>query len=171
MLRHPGGEEHSRYMIELAFLEKGSKWLDMGAGDGDTVRLLKNLGYRASGIDISPRGEDVIQGDYLNAPYSDETFDGIISQCSFFVSGNVPKALTEAARMLRKGGKLVFSDVTEDVVHLLMQVRQAGFFVRHMDDLTDSWKEYYLEALWKEDNVCLAQGKKFSYVLFVCERM
>ena len=73
--------------------------------------------------------------------------------------------------MLRKGGKLVFSDVTEDVVKLLNHCRQAGFAVRHLEDLTDEWKEYYLEALWKEDNVCLPQGKKFSYVLFVCERV
>ena len=36
MLGHPGGEKHSRYLIELAFLDKDTKWLDMGAGDGET---------------------------------------------------------------------------------------------------------------------------------------
>ncbi len=66
----------------------------------------------------------------------------------------------------------MFSDVTEDVVGLLHQVRQAGFAVRHLEDLTDQWKEYYLEALWKDDNVCtLPKGRKCSYVLFVCERI
>lgn len=171
MLGHPGGEQHSRYLIELAFLEKPAKWLDMGAGDGSTVRLLRSLGYDAEGIDLSPRGEDVRQGDYLRAPYTSESFDGIISQCSFYVSNNVLGALMEAGRLLRKGGKLVFSDVTENVVQLLNQVRQAGFVVRHIEDLTDQWKEYYLEALWTQDDVCLPQGKKFSYVLFVCERV
>ena len=87
------------------------------------------------------------------------------------MGGDVPSALHEAARLLHKGGKLVFSDVTEDVVQLLNQCRQAGFAVRHLEDLTDQWKEYYLEALWTQDNVCLPRGKKFSYVLFVCERM
>ena len=171
MLRHPGGEKHSRYLIELSFLEKGSKWLDMGAGDGSAVRLLRSLGYAAEGIDLEPRGKDVIRGDYLNAPWQEGFFDGIISQCSFYVSGDVPGALAEAGRLLRKGGKLVFSDVTENVVTLLNQCREAHFAVRHLEDLTDEWKEYYLEALWKEDNVCLPQGKKFSYVLFVCERV
>jgi len=171
MLGHPGGEQHSRYLIELAFLEKPAKWLDMGAGDGSGVRLLKSLGYEAEGIDLNPRGDNVSRGDYLCAPYPDDSFDGIISQCSFYVSGNVSGALKQAGRMLRKGGKLVFSDVTENVVTLLNQVRQAGFAVRHLEDLTDEWKEYYLEAIWKEDNVCLPQGKKYSYVLFVCERM
>ncbi len=171
MLAHPGGEQHSRYLIELAFLDKGSKWLDMGAGDGSAVRLLQGLGYAARGIDLEPRSTGVDRGDYLNAPYETGFFDGILSQCSFYVSSNVPGALREAARLLRKGGKLVFSDVTEDVVSLLTQLRQAGFAVRHLEDLTDIWKEYYLEALWTQDNVCLPQGKKFSYVLFVCERM
>ena len=171
MLGHPGGEQHSRYLIELAILEKDAAWLDMGAGDGGAVRLLRSLGYEAQGIDLAPRGDDVDKGDYLAAPYGNDTFDGILSQCSFYVSGNVPGALKEAGRMLKKGGKLVFSDVTEDVVGLLNQARQAGFAVRHLEDLTDTWREYYLEALWTQDDVCLPRGKKFSYVLFVCERM
>jgi len=171
MLGHPGGEKHSRYLIELSFLDKGSKWLDMGAGDGSTVRLLQSLGYGAQGIDLAPRGEDVEQGDYLHAPYADGSFDGIISQCSLYLSGDVAGALCEAARLLRKGGKLVFSDVTENVVQLLNDCRKAGFAVRHMEDMTDQWKEYYLEALWTEENVCTLPGKKVSYVLFICERM
>ena len=171
MLGHPGGEAHSRYLIELAFLDKPARWLDMGAGDGAAVELLRSLGYEAEGIDLAPRGPDVKQGDYLHAPYDEEAFDGILSQCSFYVSGNVPAALGSAARMLRKGGKLVFSDVTENVVQLLSDVRRAGFAVRHIEDLTEQWKEYYLEALWIQEDVCLKPGKKFTYVLFICERM
>ena len=171
MLGHPGGETHSRYLIELSFLEKPARWLDMGAGDGSTVAVLRSLGYEAEGIDLAPRGENVRRGDYLNGPYADSSFDGILSQCSFYVSGNVSGALAEAARLLRKGGKLVFSDVTEDVVGLLNDCRKAGFAVRHIEDLTDQWKEYYLEALWTQEDVCLPAGKKFSYVLFVCERV
>ena len=171
MLGHPGGEEHSRYLIALSFLPPPAKWLDMGAGDGSAVRLLRKLGYEAKGIDLNPRGEDVTAGDYLNPPYPAGSFDGILSQCSFYVSGDVPGALKQAGSLLRKGGKLVFSDVTEDVVLLLNQTRQAGFAVRHLEDLTDQWREYYLEALWTQDNVCLPRGKKFTYVLFVCERL
>jgi len=171
MLGHPGGEAHSRYLIELAFLEAPANWLDMGAGDGSTVRLLHSLGYEATGMDLNPRSQDVTEGNYLNAPYPNDSFDGIISQCSFYTCGDVPGALQSAGRLLRKGGKLVFSDVTENVVDLLNHCRQAGFSVRHLEDLTETWKEYYLEALWTQENVCLPKGKKFSYVLFVCERM
>ena len=171
MLGHPGGEQHSRYLIELAFLDKPARWLDMGAGDGSAVALLRSLGYEAEGIDLAPRGPGVTQGDYHQPAYDAEAFDGILSQCSFYVSGDVPGALKEAARLLHKGGKLVFSDVTENVVSLLNDCRKAGFAVRHIEDLTDQWKEYYLEALWTQEDVCLKPGKKFTYVLFVCERM
>lgn len=169
MRKHPGGEQHSRYLIELSFLDPPAKWLDMGAGDGETVRLLRSLGHSAEGIDLEPRSESVAQGDYLHGPYEDGCFDGIISECSFYSSGDVPGALREAGRLLRRGGKLVFSDVTENVVQLLNQCRQAGFAVRHLEDLTEQWREYYLECLWREENV--PTGRGLSYVLFVCERV
>lgn len=168
MKGHVGGEAHSRYLMELSFLPKGARVLDMGAGDGQTVRLLRKLGFVAKGIDLNP-AEDVTCGDYLHAPFADKSFDGIISECSFYVSGDVPRALKEAARMLKKGGKLVFSDVCSDVVALLGDVRAAGFAVRHIEDLSEEWKAYYLEALWKEENV--PTGKGLSYILMVCERI
>ena len=168
---HPGGAEHSRYLIELAFLPRGSRWLDMGAGDGSALRILEEQGHTALGIDLEPRGPGVERGDFLRCPYTSGSFDGVISQCSFFVSGDVPAALKEAARLLRKGGKLVFSDVTEDVTELLKQLRLAGFAVRHIEDLTEQWREYYLEALWREEEPCRIRMKKCRYVLFACERM
>ena len=169
MMGHVGGEKHSRDLMELSFLPKGVRVLDMGAGDGATVRLLRDMGYIAKGIDLAPRGDDVTKGDYLHAPFADASFDGIISECSFYMSGDILGALTEAARMLKKGGKLVFSDVCGDVVALLGDVRKVGFAVRHIEDLTDEWKEYYLEALWREENV--PKGKGLSYVLMICERV
>lgn len=168
---HPGGAEHSRYLIELAFLPRGSRWLDMGAGDGSALRILEEQGHTALGIDLESRGPGVERGDFLRCPYTSGSFDGVISQCSFFVSGDVAAALKEAARLLRKGGKLVFSDVTEDVTELLKQVRLAGFAVRHMDDFSRQWREYYLEALWREEEPCRIKMKRCSYVLFACERM
>lgn len=169
MQGHPGGAEHTRYLIELAFAEPNSRWLDLGAGDGSTVEILKELGHAAEGIDLQPRGDGVRQGDFLRMDYGDGQFDAAISQCAFYSSGDIAGALKEAGRVLRKGGKLVFSDVCADVVRLLNDARAAGFVVRHMEDLTEQWKEYYLEALWREEDV--PKGKGLAYVLFVCERM
>lgn len=143
----------------------------MGAGDGETVRLLKEMGNKAVGIDLAPRGEDVEQMDFLSTSFESGSFDGIISQCAFYVSGDVPGALKEAGRLLRKGGKLVFSDVCANVRELIFAARAAGFAIRHMEDMTDEWKKYYLEALWRDENTCIPTGKGFSYVLFICERV
>ena len=89
----------------------------------------------------------------------------------FFVFGALQPFLAEYPEVLRPGGKLVFSDVAEDVVALLNQCRTAGFAVRHIEDMTSSWRAYYLEALWTQEHVCAPKVKHISYVLFVCERM
>ena len=113
-----------------------------------------------------------MQGDFLHTDFASSGFDGILSQCALYVSGNPRAAFLEAARLLRKGGRLVFSDVCFDVNGLLNEVRSAGFAVRHIEDMTDEWREYYLEALWKEEiPPCVPKGKHCSYLLLVCERM
>ena len=142
-----------------------------GSGKSTAMKFLEDAGFVPVGIDLTSRSGRVTAGDFLHTPYESGSFDGVLSQCSFYVSADVPGALKEAARLLRKGGELVFSDVTEDVVALLSQVRAAGFAVRHLEDLTELWREYYLEALWREDVSCPAMPRKVSYVLFVCERM
>ena len=171
MDRHPGGEANTMLMIALSDLEAPAKWLDMGAGAGETVRLLQSLGFNAQGIDLEPRGENVTVGDYLAAPYADESFDGIISQCSFYLSGDVPRAVKEAARMLRKGGMLALADLSADVEMLLSCMQEAGFAVRHMEDMSAQWKEYYLEALWRDESGCIPTGKGLKYLLLICERL
>ena len=51
MNRHPGGEEHTRRLLELAALPEGARILDMGAGGGEAVRLMRAEGFRATGMD------------------------------------------------------------------------------------------------------------------------
>jgi len=87
MKGHPGGREHSLRMLELAALPPGARILDMGAGAGETLALLRESGFDAVGIDLSPRTPEVLRADCLCAPFPDGSFDAIISQCAFFVSG------------------------------------------------------------------------------------
>ena len=172
MDRHPGGEAHTRYLISLSKLPPGSRWLDFGAGDGGAVRILRRLGFEALGLDLSPRGQGVAEGNFLHTGLERSAFDGILSQCAITLSGNPTKAFQEAYRLLRTGGKLVFSDVCFDVPQMLDELKNTGFSVLHLEDLTDQWKAYYLEALWKEESVPrLPKGRHCRYVLLVCERM
>ena len=93
MKGHPGGTEHTKHMLSLAGLHSGASILDMGAGDGETLRVLRALGYDAEGMDLAPRSRDVMQGDFLHTPFPGNSFDAVISQCAFFASGDAEQAL------------------------------------------------------------------------------
>ena len=44
MNRHPGGEAQTLHLLENIEWKKEMKALDLGAGEGDTVRILKSFG-------------------------------------------------------------------------------------------------------------------------------
>ena len=106
MKSHPGAEAHTRHMLALAGLPKGARVLDMGAGAGEALTLLREYGFDARGIDLEPRSDDVERADFLRAPFPDGSFDAVLSQCAFFVSGDPRAALREAYRLLVKSGAM-----------------------------------------------------------------
>ncbi len=166
MNAHPGGEAHTRRMLELAELPAGASVLDMGAGAGETVALLCGLGFQAEGIDLVPRSPWIRRGDLLHAPYPGGSFDAVLSQCAFFVSGDQPGALREAFRLLRPGGKLLLSDLFFASPEPLL--REAGFALLGAEDLTEAWRDYYLEALWRGEAPCWERPRgKSSYWLLI----
>ena len=95
MNRHPGGEAQTLHLLENIEWKKEMKALDLGAGEGDTVRILKSFGLEAHGVDLFPRGSDVEIGDFLHLQYSSDSIDLCISQCAFFVSRDQKKAVSE----------------------------------------------------------------------------
>ena len=143
MTRHPGD---TRRLIALADLPPGARVLDLGAGDGDGVRLLRSRGFDAVGVD-KHAAPDVEAGDLLRTRFEDGAFDAVMSECAFFVSGDVPGALRESARLLRPGGTLLLEDVCfEDPERLL---KAAGFRLAAQEDWTKAWREYYLRSIWE----------------------
>ena len=169
MKGHPGGEAHSLRMLELAGLPPGAAILDMGAGAGETLSLLRGLGYAARGLDLVPRSALVEKGNFLKTPFPDGAFDAVLSQCAFYVSGRAEAALCEACRLLKPGGKLLLSDVFFSEPHPLLEA--AGFHVLHTEDLTPLWRDYFLEALWREeDGCCTIPRGKCRYWLLMAER-
>ena len=153
--------------------KKEMKALDLGAGEGDTVRILKSFGLDAHGVDLFPRGSDVEIGDFLHLQYSSDSIDLCISQCAFFVSRDQKKAVSECWRVLKKGGFLLLSDL--DPGNLLEIVKETGFTILCQEDQTALWREYYLEAIWNDSFCCedhkLLQkeykGRKIGYTMVV----
>ena len=166
---HPGGDAHTMRMIELCALSPGARVLDMGAGEGEAVALLRAHGLDAVGIDLLPCGENVVRGDMLHSGYPNESFDAIIYQCAFYVSGDAKAALRESRRLLRDGGVLALSDVFFDSPEALLA--SSGFSLEHIEDMTEQWREYYFAALWSRETIgCPKTNLKCRYYLIICRK-
>lgn len=146
---HPGGEAQTLRFLSLAeqlgTLPSGCRILDLGAGDGTTVRLLRERGFEIVGLDLKPAGEGVLKGDLLHTGFPDASFDCVISECAFWRSGDQRTAISEAGRILKPGGCLLLADVFFEDPDL------PGFRILSREDRTPAWREYYLSALWRED--------------------
>ncbi len=108
-------------------IDSEARILDLGAGYGGSARyLVRKYGCHVTCLNISNvqnrrnrrlnaeaglTGKiDVDEGDFENVPYADERFDVVWSQDSFLHSGDRRKAIHEAARVLKSGGTLIFTD-------------------------------------------------------------
>ncbi len=87
---------------------------------------------------------EVIDGDFHDMPFKDESFDLIVSQDSMLHSPDEAKMLRECARVLKKGGQFVFTDILElpgltreeaEIVYARIQVPYLGTFDRYKEEL------------------------------------
>ena len=97
----------------------GKSILDAGCGVGEDCKYVEQKGFNAIGIDLStgmleiakekyPAGKFEIM-DMTDISYPDNSFDGIISNCSLFhiPTELLPKTLEEFRRVLKPNGKLL----------------------------------------------------------------
>ena len=169
MDRFPGGQEQALALLYAASVPENGKGLDMGAGDGKTVEIMRKRGMEAVGIDLNPGSDIVEKGDFLNLPYADGSFDAVVSQSAFYESGNVEKALSEAARVLKKGGKLLLSDVCFNSWKPMAE--KAGLEIISTEDVTKLWQSFYIERLWRGEDVPDTFGEDCRYLVVICEKL
>ncbi|MFD6987622.1 methyltransferase domain-containing protein [Streptomyces sp. NPDC059943] len=101
--------------------------LDLGSGYGGSARYLaETYGCRVLALNLSEvenrrhrelnsaraltRRIEVVDGSFEDIPYPDSSVDVIWSQDAFLHSGNRVQVLAEIARVLRPGGRLIFTD-------------------------------------------------------------
>lgn len=181
----PGGLALTKNLVERAGLGKGAYILDLGCGMGAAVDFLVDLGYRAVGIDCSEelvrRGRcqypevDLRAGRGEELPFAGETLDAVVAECSISLM-DLPLVLRECARVLKKGGLLLVSDVYNREIAGArglqnMEVRyfltrdeweecfaSCGFDLSWWEDCSDVWKEFAAQVIWQYGSLSVLSG-------------
>lgn len=110
--------DHKYIDVFLQSLD-GIKILDVGCGNGKDCKYISEKGFEINGIDLSvemlaiakekvPNGKFEVM-DIANITYPENSYDGIISNCSLFhiPSEELSKTLQSFARVLKPNGKLL----------------------------------------------------------------
>ncbi|MBP3192623.1 SAM-dependent methyltransferase [Natronogracilivirga saccharolytica] len=107
--------------------DASSRIIDLGSGYGGTARFLAGqYGCRVAALNLSEVENnrarklnreqnldnlvDVIDGDYAEVPFDDESFDLVWSQDALLHSPARKKVIEEVSRILKPGGEFVFTD-------------------------------------------------------------
>lgn len=118
-------------VIRRAGLKSGSSLLDIGTGTGDLAREAKRQypGAKVFPADFTLRMMQVGQehgifkdcsaSDALGLPFSDGTFDAVVSGFLVRNVSSVDEALREQFRVLKKGGRVIILDTTRPKHNLL----------------------------------------------------
>ncbi len=125
---HPGGLELTARMAEVAGIRSDSRVLDISSGRGTTPCFFaRHFECSIAGIDLSYLSTalaaqkandeglsphlDFLVADAERLPFNDSSFDVIVSECSFSLLPDKKNGAWEIARVLKPGGKFVFTDV------------------------------------------------------------
>jgi len=129
LTKHFGGLEATDELVELCRIRIGSYVLDVGCGVGQTpCYLAKRYGCRVVGVDINEgmiersretaNREGVAEmtefrvADAQDLPFTDETFDTVITESVTVFPEDKLRAVREYARVTRPGGYVGLNEAT-----------------------------------------------------------
>jgi SAM-dependent methyltransferase len=120
-------EAYSVHLAEqrLKYILPSRNILDIGSYKGHLVKILRDNGVNAVGIDLNQSNEFVIKGDAKKLPFGDCTFDYVVIShlIEHLDFSRLKDVIREAHRVLEYGGKMLIAtplpkDVWDDCSHV-----------------------------------------------------
>lgn len=117
-----GQREIYRALLDLTVTAPIGDLLDVGCGRGRMLKLLASRARRAVGVDIDASARQLAraelmlaglpncslrQGDVHRLPFAEAEFDTVILDDLLLTSADPVRALSEAHRLLRRGGRVI----------------------------------------------------------------
>jgi ubiquinone/menaquinone biosynthesis C-methylase UbiE len=175
---HYGGLGANDALAERAAIGKDTRVVDFCAGLGGPARYLAHrYGADVTGIELTPtrvkgaveltrlvglqNSVRVIEGNVMRAPLPDASVDVVVSQEALLHVPDKERALAEAFRILKPGGRIAFTDwvahrpLSDADKKLMWQgmavadlynpqtyaelIKRVGFTVNSVQDLTADW--------------------------------
>ena len=181
-LHVPEGEVEAA-IRDIVGAEPVRAMLDLGTGTGRMLQLLAPHADRAVGVDLSPamlavaraavdraglRNVQLRQGDIYALPVERDSYDLILVHQVLHYLDDPARALREAARALRPGGRLIVVDFAPHEHEFLREQhahRRLGFA---RDEVDDMLAELELETLPGRDlRAAAAEKGKLTVSLWV----
>lgn len=155
--------------FEMAELKEGEVVLDLGSGGGiDVLIASKYVGSsgKVYGLDMTDemlalanrnkekmgvKNVEFIKGYIESIPLPDESVDVIMSNCVINLSEDKQKVLSEAYRVLKKGGRLAVSDI--------VTLKDVSSEIRHM---AEAWVGCIAGTVKIEEYTCTLEKAGFK---------
>lgn len=136
--------EQAERLVRLADPRRGQRLLDVGCGNGAApIHLAKTFGLEVTGVDVDPEQIEAAKArangpeqvrflvvDATALPFEDGEFDLVLTNKVTHHVRNWQHTLVEMARVLKPGGRLLYSDLVAPFGARFPTRRTLDLFVR-----------------------------------------
>jgi SAM-dependent methyltransferase len=164
----PGGLELTARAIGLCGWPEGAVVADVGCGAGATLKLLREMGFKAQGFDLSEAmlrearmnsGCPTGKADAARLPLATGSIGAVVCECLLSMLDEPDLTLAEFYRVLAPGGGLMLADIAECISNPMEAAVSAavetgrllerhGFVLRQSLEHPGALKALAAQLLW-----------------------